>query len=440
MSIEMSLSRPLVRSIVSRRFAGSDLRSSPYYGLSGAHDYYVDDVNGDDGNDGMTPETAWASLNKIEALEADGGDLRVLVAAGTYDKIGDHIEFADITDSIMIAFEPGCTMDGTINGTTAQNPIYVDGGELIIYGNGLTIYNYNGTSGGSPNGLGYGGTATLRAYDVTVDTVNDGISGHAAGVAYLYDCTIRNGSKWCVANVDDSIMYAFRCRFEFAVFGVGSSIQSARGLQHFEDCVIVGSEAITNKIEGKNQVFIRCQLGDETNYVSPVADVNGLCSLTMTDCYINIDIEAEGGFSLTRCFGKMTARIRNTPNTFSVQDCVFVGIAKDASVLHINSDFGGACAVDFAGNIVEGSNFTSFTSAHSGYLVASGSSFADNQLYGGATWDSDLDPSLISGPITTDPLLATGSGLLMAGYVSAAGVAGFGSGDVAERAPMRELP
>lgn len=95
--------------------------------------FYVDSENGDDSADGMTPETAWKTLTKVNETQLIGGD-RILLKAGSV--------FEDQSLSIK-------------SGGTADNPIIIDmyDGDVVgaeagerphIKGNGKNSFEYQG--------------------------------------------------------------------------------------------------------------------------------------------------------------------------------------------------------------------------------------------------------------------------------------------------------
>lgn len=95
--------------------------------------FYVDSENGDDSADGMTPETAWKTLTKVNETQLIGGD-RILLKAGSV--------FEDQALSIK-------------SGGTAENPIIIDmyDGDVVgaeagerprIKGNGKNSFEYQG--------------------------------------------------------------------------------------------------------------------------------------------------------------------------------------------------------------------------------------------------------------------------------------------------------
>ncbi len=93
-----------------------------------AANYYLDANNGNDNNNGLTPETAWQTLDKINAYNIQPGD--------------------------QILFKRGCEWDGTVYVTdsgTSSNPIIFDaygsGDKPVISGDlevtGWTVYSGN---------------------------------------------------------------------------------------------------------------------------------------------------------------------------------------------------------------------------------------------------------------------------------------------------------
>lgn len=63
--------------------AGTALADDPAGPASGTV-YYVDDANGDDANDGTSPQTAWRTLNKVNATVFQPGDAILFRAGGVW--------------------------------------------------------------------------------------------------------------------------------------------------------------------------------------------------------------------------------------------------------------------------------------------------------------------------------------------------------------------
>lgn len=442
--ITTSITRPITSKIASA-IAGARQGGVSYH-------YYISASTGNDSNDGLSLDAAWKSLNKIESITGTGGTAAVLVASGTYDTANDHFEVIGFSGVLDITFEPGCIMDGTVHGSTAQNPIYAGNVATVmtIRGNGLIVRNYSGNTGGSPNGLGYGGEGTiLTVYDVTIDTCQDGISGHTTGHAEIHRCVFKNNIKYQCANIDSSTMNAYSCTWY--TDEVGDFVFGAEGLQRFERCAFIddGAGAFV-ALKGNNMQFFACQIGDLTHGISIGANgTNSATQLLVNSCFINVTCEAWDNYTFDKCYGYLSARARNGSGTFTVTNSVIVGGYEGSSnITYTNSDFGGSTKQVVNNNIFVGTvsigNFGTLGRAQ--YVVDAGSEYFNNITYGGASYHAnflaaDSGSAVIVGTIASDPLIGDADTLEMADYafgdgspaIDAAtdgGDIGFGSSDV----------
>lgn len=147
--------------------------------------FYVDSENGDNSADGMTPETAWKTLTKVNETQFIGGD-RILLKAGSV--------FEDQSLSIK-------------SGGTAENPIIIDmyDGDVVgaeagerphIKGNGKNSFEYQG------NQISYGlhikNASHVQVNNVEIsnqgDTrkLSDGLCVEAAGCGVMQGVHINN--------------------------------------------------------------------------------------------------------------------------------------------------------------------------------------------------------------------------------------------------------
>lgn len=423
----------------------------------GDFDYFIDADNGDDSNDGESLGAAWASLNKIEPLATNAVSdttVRVLVKAGTYDTVSDHFELSKFEPvnnfKLDIVFEPGCVMDGTVHGSTAQNPIYVGtsgmaGQTVEIFGNGLTIQNYSGLTGGTPNGIGYGGSATVIARNISITNVIDGISGHQNGVGYFYDITVRNCGKLYIAHVGDSQSYNYRVDVE-GVNGTGGFVQTNAGRSEFYDCRFAPADNDQTLLT-ENAFFKRCQLGtlSARTEIGQFGGMGSNFSVTVEDSFLNLDQESLYPATLTRCFGFFSTRVRDDDGLFigtpmTVQDCVFSGPASGRSnTVYSNFNDGDSRPLQFSNNIFAGSyTFMSIDANNAGYLAAAGSNFDNNLLTDGKVYDSDLiaadDGSVITNTATGSADVGSADSLLMSDYATTRTDIGFTFAESARRA------
>jgi hypothetical protein len=309
-------------------------------GLSLTPDYWIDATNGNDSNDG-SEGSPWASLNKIEGITGPGGDVVVRVKSDTYDTANDYFEIDGFSGHLKVVFESGCVMDGTVFGSTAQNPIYAGNTATVmtIFGNGLIIQDYSGTTGGTPNGLGYGGAGTiLTAYDVTVRNCQDGVSGHTTGHGEFYRIDVAGCIKLQVANIDTST-----ANFYDSVFSLESAvIDNDDGLQLFERCQFTATTA-DRTIRGNTMTFRNCQIGTTSVLVEIVEGTAGAGAILVEDSFVCLSIEAFDGMSFQRCFGLASIRVRASTTSgvgeFRIENCILQPSPGDGKLFFATTDF-----------------------------------------------------------------------------------------------------
>jgi len=178
-------------------------------------DYFVDATNGNDSNDGLTSDTAWATLSKIDSsLLTAGETVNVSIASDTYDTANDYVLLAggvtDFTGAVMnLYFGENTVMDGTntaldINGFE-QNSTGGSVWTLNVYGNSLTVQNYNGNS---ENRFGSRNSCIMNVYDADVINCEDGFSAHDTATMNIYRCSASECIKSPFNHVGTSNVYA----------------------------------------------------------------------------------------------------------------------------------------------------------------------------------------------------------------------------------------
>jgi hypothetical protein len=399
------------------------------------YDYVVDDVNGNDSNDG-TPLAPWASLNKLETLTpAANQTTRVLVKSGTYDKAGDYFEVSNDSAAawtLDVTFEPGCVMDGTVcNTSSAQNPIFGNGTaswRLNLHGNGLTIQDYDNTSGGSPNGIGWGGNCFVYASDVDITNCVDGVSNHDNGPGLIVNVTVTACSKYALAQTGTGHTDFYGCSFtgeDAATGGVASVALDASAAFYDTKFIPVGT---SRNLALSNSTLTRCQVGTETDDMVFNPDLAN--STTFSKCYVHMECQQLVGPIMDECFGRFSMRLRDSGEP-DIQNCVFTGPAESQSLM-LYANTGTAFApFTFSNNILAG-NFT-FDNLGSRYnLLEADNVFASNLLFGGVAYSANLTGSsaTISGTVTDDPLIGDADSYLMADYAYGEGSPAIGAGTV----------
>lgn len=398
-------------------------------------DYYINVATGSDENDGLTPATAWASLepNLTSALLVAGQTRRVSVAAGTYtDQAIAIINGGSVKpDAVLeVVFEPGCVVEWTLGTDKSATDIQASAGyewSFIIQGNGLVITGFNVGTG---NGLGTSSAGRMYAYDVVVTDCVDGVSAHGTSHIYAYDCDFSGCSKAAFAHIDTTTTEHYRCTFTAAAgatLGVGATVSTASA--YFEDCVMA-PDTSAQVIDLAGAVLSGCQLGT----LSKSLTVNCGAIGAVTDSFINAYVDGDEDITFDRCYGKFSTRVRNG-GAITVQNCVFSGPATGQSnTVFSNFNPGSASKLIIKDTIFDGAwTFMSVDATNAGYLVAAASEFWNNILYPSLVYDADLiaadtGGTVITGTVTQDPLIGAANTLNAVDYGYGPGSPAIGAG------------
>jgi len=138
--------------------------------------YYVDEENGADGNDGLTPQTAFASILAATALSRDDysadAEYHIFIAPGSYDESDDlrlygygihlhglgnpgsdsgvNITDTNVTQGILLLAGANCTIENIqFTSATALPPLYAIASDNTV----ITNCVFKGTSGTSVNAI-----------------------------------------------------------------------------------------------------------------------------------------------------------------------------------------------------------------------------------------------------------------------------------------------
>ena len=120
----------------------------------GETDYYVDGENGDDANDGLTPETAWKSLDRPAQCRFAAGDRLLIKRGESYEGTLKLVDFEAGADSVFTISAYG----------EGENPVLTSCERVISIENCKNIYisgidiklRHFGTPGNAWIGKGYG--------------------------------------------------------------------------------------------------------------------------------------------------------------------------------------------------------------------------------------------------------------------------------------------
>jgi hypothetical protein len=455
--------RPITRSIV--RGAGETFDVT---GLSLSVDFWIDATTGDDTNDGLTAETAWATLSKISSFALPAGETRtVRVVSGTYDTAAEYILVNDISSGgapgagskLNVVFEPGCVVDGTaVSALPPLSPSFCNIGgtnaNCTVFGNGLEVRNFSEATAHSPEGFGTFSSGILTVYRAHCINCDDGFSAHATSQMYLYDCSAQGSEKGPFLHVESAKVRAYRCEFYRRAGGSPATLSIVGGASTCDiechDCKFIPeAESGQATIQGK---FYRCQFGNPTTRLLLASSSAG-DGIYLEECYGNFLIQT-ARIQLKRCYGRMSARVEAT-RTIRVENCVFGAQSSTGQMVYSNFNPGSSGPFFWRNNICRtttAAGFMNVDSTNAGYLVAANAEFFNNCLAGSAAFDADLiaadtGGTVIVDNITADPLIGVANTLNPDDYGYApgspcigAGVGGtnigFAIGEVSPPAPL----
>lgn len=279
-------------------------------------DYYLSPT-GNDANDGLTRETAWATVAKANAtLSALSNQTKTLVVtSGTY--AGKGFEIDGTNNTFTIQFEPNVTINTSGELVSGATGINTNGGNTLTYR--IRGASFIGTLTASANGISTNNSAILRVYGsynnqrATFTGFDDGLSTHGTSTANRDDilidgCSFSNCNKSAFALVNNSWCRVNNCVFTAkaaAALGIGDD-QSSPRKSIFTNCEflpVTANQAVT-VYEAEN-----CKFGSFSLVVN--LNQNKTVNALFTDCFINSDAHGPWLGTFTRCYGFVSfSRIR----------------------------------------------------------------------------------------------------------------------------------
>lgn len=297
-------------------------------------DRYVDSVLGDDGNDGLTPETAWKTLSKLTDLQS--------VAYDTIDVL--------VTEGV---FKTGIVLAGNSSGRKVtriftEGEVLIDLDSSLTHTQGLSVGSELGAQTGiqevilvgpieirevSNNGVAtyYGGEVSI--WDATIHRCRDGMSAHYTGKLWAFDCNVRNCGKYAIAHISTTTeTYHYRCTIEGKNTAERGTLIIEDGFGYFYDCDILpdttGSLAIEIDSLGGHgtALFEKCRIGTPDRSFSGAAKIK---QGTFRYCYFNTPISDYRSSHIEYCYGKVTITPKgNAWDSLYISNSVFVNGAS----------------------------------------------------------------------------------------------------------------
>lgn len=289
-------------------------------------DYYVDPVNGNDSNDGLSRQTAFQTISKLNTVISPlTAQTTVVCVSGTY--VGSGFVIASVND-IILQCEENCVFNTSSVGAGIT---VSSSGKLTAYLRGAEFI---GTNTGSANGIGTTNDVVCKIYGEASNgtkahfhSYDDGVSFHGTTVdiskIVIDNCRFSNNTKSAFAHVNNSSGLHYNCIFEgrsAATLGIGDD--SSTQVSEFYDCEFIPATAGQNCNVGYVE---RCIVGSinlhvTLNFNRPVG------SVTAIDCFINANQDAprDDGFTFNACYGFFSYRVRGASGPVSTMtNCIF---------------------------------------------------------------------------------------------------------------------
>ncbi len=387
-------------------------------------DYYINANTGNNANSGLAPGEAWATLDQIElqiTFASDDDVHNVYVAPGLYDTVDDYVRVDEnvYAAQINIIFEPGVTMDGAaINALEIRSGFIVLGSAGVtmkVFGNGLTIQNYN-NAGGSPQGFDTSENGRGYLYDATITGCRDGVSGHGTSFMYLKNVVCTGNTRSTFPMVD-TCTYVFEdCTFTkdpAALFQLSTTNLNNGTLNR---CVL-NPNGTQVQFNCESATFNNCIIGDASNSVLAAGEANGA---VFNDCYGNFSIRAgTNKITMRRCYGRLSLRPQNGTAVVDIQHCVWMDSSDGSNeILYLNYDPGTCAQVIFNNNIIlDTAAFDALTAGRADQVMdGPGTTFHNNLFFGGSGYSAIMlaadNGGQIAGTVSgQDPLVRNADGL-----------------------------
>jgi hypothetical protein len=424
------------------------------------YDYFIA-ATGNDANDGRTAATAWASLSPlVTAMNAlpDNGRLRAHVGPGTYmNTSGSNCLLIGGSINTGVAVIVDCEPGVVFSGVSGVNSSFLDVAGSLPYTfdlNGLgsvkgaSMPRITGFDTGTGNGLGMASTggATMTVRNFRVDGCVDGVSLHSSNsIGVVEDCVFENNSKSAFAHVHTGGAFtARRCDFtakSAAIVGIGAETTSgsisANSL--YEDCTFVPASA-GQAIAFGQATLRRCQIGTLTlRAAGSTIWGTAFGPAIVTDSYVHASWDIREPVEMTRCYGRMTRRMRGGSIRSTFTNCVFAdgasGATADSSFLNDNAFTDSAPISDINCvyvNMAVGYG-SGFAATQAGYYSADDSRLTYGLFYNN-TSDIDADLVALGSPYVANnitgqnPLIGSCNTYLANDYKVAAGSPALGAG------------
>lgn len=215
--------------------------------LSSDRTYYVSAIGGNNSNDGLTPETSFATIQKfidtITSIDLNGFNINCQVIPGTYNQ---PIQLKSVKTNGGIVIIDGGSSSNTIIQTTGD----------CVWGNNIEgAYELSNLTF-SPTDYGNGANF-YKCSDITVANCNFGLApeNHIRAV----DSSITINDCDLTGNADNFIW----CSDSNIQISTPSGARTVSGIRHFEDCVIradINSRITIDAIYTGNITGIRYKL------------------------------------------------------------------------------------------------------------------------------------------------------------------------------------
>lgn len=423
--------------------------------LPAGYDLYLAPWGSDTGTGSRS--SPWRSSTKLTAALGaltSGQSRTAYLAAGTYGSLYVSPPAADTTSSAVVTLAPGCVIDtrGTLNdGIGAAGAM-----TITFHLNGALLYGSGTNGGNSPNGIGAHQSAVVTVYGspdgspvrASVVGFADGTSAHSTSRTDVFRTVFAECDKACFANINTTVANYTDCVFAgraAASNGLGS--HQSTGAVTYTRCVFAPASAGQTAEFGRGAYTLtNCEVGS-TGVRVAISSGNASATEdgTLTDCYLNATLDARTKTAFTRCYGRISMRVRGatTVSDLVMRNCVWVGRPTGAATDFIYANF------DPNDGTWDGIGYDIRDTIVTGYTTAVGSGFSANQitkfnagssltyccLSGNTTnYAASVTGTATTGNITSDPLIGSAASTVQSDYGYGAGSpcigAGFGGGNI----------
>jgi hypothetical protein len=360
-----------------------------------------------DGSSG-SPFGTLVELKDEVISRSSGATVTCYIERGHYEDDKFDSGVGNLNQHVTLYFQEGCRLTNTpgVSGSGIQG---YGTGRLTIYGNGLTIEDFDTGTG---NGIAGGDTCTVRAFDCTTIRCLDGFTGHNSCHMEAYNCKFLASGKYGVVHVNSTTSRHVNCIIE----GIGTGGTGIAKIENdlaaeFHRCTFRTADNTSAAIDfgGTGSTTTECSIGTPDCAVSINATGGGPASIINSYFNLSTFIQSNANYYIAGCFGKWNIRARN-PGGGGAGIRVVGGAAEpptgQTAFVFNNYDPGSHAPIHIEGVLV-GDGFTwgvaLGSAANLSYWTAAGSTFTNSTILATSGAEDSNSTGTTSGIVTTTP-------------------------------------